>query len=78
MNTFSISVFGQLADIVGGDRIVIPVCTNVVDLKVELFKSYPALSEKTFVVAIDHKIAEKDALLNTTSSIALLPPFSGG
>lgn len=78
MDNLTIRVFGQLVDVVGSEAIILPFCDNVSELKIALFKSYPDLKEKTFVVAMDHKIVENEALLQVNCSIALLPPFSGG
>ena len=74
----NIKVFGQLTDIFGGEHIEIENAKDVSQLKKELTQSFPALSGKTFVIAINKKIIHENLPLTDTSEIALLPPFSGG
>lgn len=51
---------------------------RVEDLVEELCDKYPLLKEKSFTVAVDMKVAEKDTKVSETSEVALLPPFAGG
>ena len=59
-----ILVFGELVDFIGSEKVNISYCTTVEELYSSLFKQFPALREKTFLIE--------------GSEIALLPPFSGG
>ncbi len=73
-----ILVFGQLTDIVGKSSISIDFAANVREIRSTLNALYPALKDKTYVIAIDNKIMDNDAEIKAENVIALLPPFSGG
>lgn len=74
----NIKVFGQLTDIFNQENISIGKVANMEDLKNHLVKAYPALAEKTYVVAVNRKVIHENILLDENAEIALLPPFSGG
>jgi molybdopterin synthase sulfur carrier subunit len=73
-----IKVFGQLIDVFGAENISTEATENVEELKADLKKRFPALEEKTFVVAVNRKIVHENISLTDKEEIALLPPFSGG
>lgn len=73
-----IKVFGQLKDIFHQEKISIENVNNVEELKKQLEHLFPALAQKSFVVAVNRKIARENISLLHDSEIALLPPFSGG
>ncbi len=72
-----IKAFGLLADITGSDFSVIEL-RDTDSLRQLLAERYPALSTIHYAIAIDKKIVSGNTLINETSSVALLPPFSGG
>jgi molybdopterin synthase sulfur carrier subunit len=74
----NIKVFGQLTDIFGDENISIENAADVQELKNQLLEIFPALSEKTFVIAVNKKITYENIPLNQDAEIALLPPFAGG
>jgi molybdopterin converting factor small subunit len=74
----NIKVFGQLTDVFHGENIIIENAADVTELKNRLIDSYPALSGKTFVIAVNKKIIHENLPLTQNAEIALLPPFSGG
>ena len=73
-----IKVFGQLKDIFQEENISIESVNNVEELKKQLQHLFPALSRKSFVVAVNRKITHENISLQHDAEIALLPPFSGG
>lgn len=73
-----ILVFGQLTDITGNGRIVLPWVSSSDALLEKIYESYPALRVKTFLLSVDQRIVRDNCPILTTSKIALLPPFSGG
>jgi molybdopterin synthase sulfur carrier subunit len=75
---FEITLFGQLKDQLGKTIIVVPEVNTIDELKKELIRLYPELSNTKFVIAVDRKIIPGNIILNKESEIALLPPFSGG
>lgn len=72
----AIRAFGSIAEITGAHFTLEGVDT-VEKLKKKLVDAYPDLSNKTFMISVDKKIATKENIL-PNSSVALLPPFSGG
>lgn len=73
-----IKAFGQLTDIFKKETISIESVKDLNELKEKLIKSYPALSQKTFVIAVNKQIIHNNVSLNEDAEVALLPPFSGG
>jgi sulfur-carrier protein len=74
----TISLFGQLVDIVGRSEIELEAVANVEQLKAQLLAVYPALEQTTFLIAVDKTVANDATPLSAQCEIALLPPFSGG
>jgi molybdopterin converting factor small subunit len=52
--------------------------TSTKELMDLLLSRFPALGEFVFNIAVDAVIIEKDVRLKPGSTVALLPPFSGG
>ena len=73
-----ITIFGQLTDITGRSLIRVPAARDTDELLTTLKQQYPGLGTAKFVVAVDKKIIQGITELTPNSSIALLPPFSGG
>ena len=70
--------FGQLTDITGSSAVTIPLITDT-DHLLELLKNkYPALDSAKFVLAVNKKQVTCNTLIDSNSSIVLMPPFSGG
>ena len=72
-----ILLFGKLADITGGSVSI----DNVADtdsLVNSLSKQYPELATTKYVIAVDKQVIKENTVLNNKSTVALLPPFSGG
>ena len=72
-----IILFGKLADIAGGSVSV----DNVADtdsLVNKLHKNYPEFTKTKYVIAVDKQVIKENTVLNKNSTVALLPPFSGG
>ncbi len=72
-----IILFGKLADVAGNSVSV----DNVADtdgLVNSLNKRYPELAATKYVIAVDKQVIKENTVLNNKSTVALLPPFSGG
>ena len=72
-----IILFGKLADIAGGAVSV----DNVADtdsLINALHNDYPEFAKTKYVIAVDKQVIKENTVLNKKSTVALLPPFSGG
>jgi sulfur-carrier protein len=74
----SVLLFGQLREILGETELNIDQAVDSAELLTEIRRKYPQLAGVKFVLAIDRKIVSGNIRLSNDSSIALLPPFSGG
>jgi molybdopterin synthase sulfur carrier subunit len=74
----SILIFGHLTDITGTDRISLPGIADTTSLINELNDQYPELMNVKYRIAVDKKIITGNVAINEHSTIALMPPFSGG
>jgi len=75
--SIKIILFGKLAEIAGGSVSV----DNVADtdsLINVLHKDYPTLTNTKYLIAVDKQVIKENTVLNNKSTVALLPPFSGG
>ena len=64
----------------GEANVDLPVGATVAELRVELVRLYPALGAllPRCAIAVDDDYAGDDRLLEVGSTVALLPPVSGG
>lgn len=74
----NILIFGQIADITGTNNLTLENVNNTEELLKKLEIEYPVLSNYKFAIAVDKKIVKENTALQNNSTIALLPPFSGG
>jgi molybdopterin synthase sulfur carrier subunit len=75
--SIKVILFGKLSDIAGSSVFV----NNITDtdgLINALYKNYPALANTKYVIAVDKQVITENTSLNNNSTVALLPPFSGG
>jgi molybdopterin converting factor small subunit len=75
--SLKIIMFGRLADI-AGNTIAIDDVKDTDALVNELNKKYPALTNARYVIAVNKQIIKEKTVLDNSSVVALLPPFSGG
>ena len=71
-------IFGQLTDIVGLSEIHVDNVSDRDELINKLNQQYPELTDSKYAIAIDKKVINQNTSLTDNSTIALLPPFSGG
>lgn len=70
--------FGQLADLTGKTRMELEEINDTLALQTKLHSCFPALGGSTYRIAVDKKLVTGNTALSPTSTVALLPPFSGG
>ena len=70
-------LFGRLADI-AGSSVIVNAVADTDSLINALHKTYPALAESKYVIAVDKHVITSNTPLSEKSVVALLPPFSGG
>jgi sulfur-carrier protein len=70
--------FGPLVDLTGCDSLEADHLADTESIRSELLQRYPALAGASFVLALDNPIVSENTPVPENSTIALLPPFSGG
>jgi sulfur-carrier protein len=73
-----VSLFGQLTEITGNNTIVVNDVPDTDELVKAVNKLYPAMAGIKYIIAVDKKTIRENTALYTLTSVALLPPFSGG
>ena len=73
-----VMIFGQLADITKTNTLTLAGITDTNGLVAELNKQYPALANGKYIIAVNKQTINSNTTLNENSTVALLPPFSGG
>ena len=73
----TIITFGQIAEL-SSDKIILENVHDTDTLQQRLVEEYPALLNIKYAVAVDKKVISGNTVIDETSAIALLPPFSGG
>lgn len=74
----NVLIFGQLMDITGVSGITLHDVTDSDQVLKQLHDRYPGLKNIQYACAVDKKIITSNTSLRNKSTIALLPPFSGG
>ena len=72
-----IILFGQLADI-AGSAVSVDNVSDTDSLINTLHREYPEFTKTKYVIAVDKQVIKENTVLNKKSTVALLPPFSGG
>jgi len=73
-----ILLFGSLVDVFGKKQLQLAQVNDTDTLRLALIATYPSIRDAKFVISVDKKITVENTAIDTTSEIALLPPFSGG
>ncbi len=73
-----VMLFGQLADIAGSNTLELENVGDTNTLQQKIQVCFPSLSQSKYRVAVDKKIITENTLLHNETTVALLPPFSGG
>ena len=75
--SIQVKIFGRLADI-AGNSIQIKDVADTDSLVKLLHQDYPELADTKYAVAVDKQVIKENTVLAKNSTVALLPPFSGG
>jgi molybdopterin converting factor small subunit len=73
----NIIIFGQLCDLLG-ENLMLNDITDTNNLTETLNKKFPQLADAKYVMAVNKKLVTENISLTNNSTVALLPPFSGG
>ena len=74
----NVILFGQLKELAGNSNITIENVADTESLVATLHEKFPAMVNKKFIIAVNKQVVSKNTLLDNNSTIALMPPFSGG
>lgn len=73
-----IMLFGQLTDLLKASSVTVDGANDTNELNRELLKQYPVLTTTRYIVAVNKRTVTENTTLTEGSTVALLPPFSGG
>ena len=73
----NIIIFGQLCELLG-EKLILNDITDTNSLTETLNKKFPQLTDAKFMMAVNKKVVTENIPLTDNSTVALLPPFSGG
>ncbi len=73
-----ILVFGSLTDITNTSDLTVTGINDTDALLIELHRRYPSLAAAKFLMALNKQTVTTNTSITDGSTIALLPPFSGG
>ena len=73
----TIIIFGRLTDI-AGSSLSLENVTDTNTLIKELHTLYPLLVDTKYAIAVNKIVVNENTVLTEDSTVALLPPFSGG
>lgn len=71
-------IFGRLTDITGKSTMALSDIPDTNALVKQIHELYPLLAVNKYVIAVDRKIISGNTMLKENSTVALMPPFSGG
>ena len=79
----TVKFFAYCRELVGKETIKLKLkdkTTTVGDVRMMIIEMYPSLSSlsRVFFVAVNHKLANDDTIINDHDEVAILPPVSGG
>lgn len=70
--------FGQLSELTGCSSIKMDNPGSISILKELLFSQYSGLEKSKYFIALNNKMVLEDGTIPDNSTIAFMPPFSGG
>ena len=73
-----ILTFGQITVITGSETLVWKDVRDTDSLQQQLNEQYPALQHTKYMLAVNKQVISGNTILEDKTTVALLPPFSGG
>lgn len=71
-------LFGQLKEIAGTGFLQIDSIHDTDELRLKMQSLFPRMATMKYAIAVNKKIVSGNTIITPESSVALLPPFSGG
>lgn len=76
--SIKVILFGQLAEMASRGELELDDIEDTQMLQSIVHELVPALATITYRIAVDKKLVMENTALSNDSTVALLPPFSGG
>lgn len=73
----NVIIFGQLCELLG-ENLMLNDIADTNSLTETLNKRFPQLADAKYLMAVNKKVVTENTSLTNNSTVALLPPFSGG
>ncbi|MBK7816151.1 MAG: MoaD/ThiS family protein [Sphingobacteriaceae bacterium] len=78
MEDIRIDLYGVLAEIAGKQQLIYSNIKDIHSLKKKVNTNFPEMDAYNYIIAINNMIVHENVQIPLGSSIALMPPFSGG
>jgi len=78
MKEITVLTFGIITEIIGKSNFVVNDIASTEELKKDLEAKFPRLRNLDYAVAVNKQTITTVTTLEAGSTVALLPPFSGG
>ena len=74
----NVILFGLLKELAGSGNIILENIGDTETLVSAMHKKFPAMANKKFIIAVDKQVVSANTTLKNNSTVAFMPPFSGG
>ena len=74
----NVILFGLLKELVGNSNIILENIADTETLVAAMHKKFPDMANKKFILAVDKQVVTVNTALKNNSTVAFMPPFSGG
>lgn len=78
MKTINVLTFGAVTDITGSKNLVMEGIDSTEKLVEVLEEKYPLLKTVQYAIAVNKEVIQQHTKLENNTTVAILPPFSGG
>lgn len=78
MKQINVLTFGAITEITGQKSFVMEEIDSTENLVRVLEEKYPSLRNLQYILAVNKEVIQQHTDLATGSTVAILPPFSGG
>ena len=74
----TVLTFGVITEIIGKNSFALESIATTTELKKKLENEFPRLRTINYALAVDKQMVTTEIAISSDSTVALLPPFSGG
>jgi sulfur-carrier protein len=73
-----IMTFGYITEVVGENILYFENAADIISLRAGLEEKFPRLKTLEYKIAVNRELVNGNAMIDSKSEVALLPPFAGG